>query len=128
MLNTQKEIPLAVDRAKGEREWVTILHPGWSSSTCGKTQYLHVAITTTFPPSLMLCNTDCIFQCSRSIPALDSMHAPVFRLDNLVVLHSQYKLYQSPILCINPRRTAQLVSSVVGLGLVEKYTNDKESG
>lgn len=33
---------------KGERGWVTILHPGWSAPTCGKTQYLHFAIRTTF--------------------------------------------------------------------------------
>lgn len=26
----------------------TILHPGWSAPTCGKTQYLHFAIRTTF--------------------------------------------------------------------------------
>lgn len=35
-------------RKKGERGWVTILHPGWSAPTCGKTQYLHFAIRTTF--------------------------------------------------------------------------------
>lgn len=45
---TQKDISLAVDEEKGERGWVTILHPGWSAPTCGKTQYLHFAIRTTF--------------------------------------------------------------------------------
>lgn len=46
--HTQKDISRAVDKAKRERGWVTILHPGWSTPTCGKTQYLHFAIRTTF--------------------------------------------------------------------------------
>lgn len=46
--HTQKDISRAVDKAKRERGWVTILHPGWSAPTCGKTQYLHFAIRTTF--------------------------------------------------------------------------------
>lgn len=48
VLHTQKDISRAVDKAKRERGWVTILHPGWSAPTCGKTQYLHFAIRTTF--------------------------------------------------------------------------------
>lgn len=48
VLHTQKDISQAADKAKRERGWVTILHPGWSAPTCGKTQYLHFAIRTTF--------------------------------------------------------------------------------
>lgn len=48
VLHSQKDISRAVDKAKRERGWVTILHPGWSAPTCGKTQYLHFAIRTTF--------------------------------------------------------------------------------
>lgn len=48
VLHSQKDISRAVDKAKRERGWVTILHPGWSATTCGKTQYLHFAIRTTF--------------------------------------------------------------------------------
>lgn len=44
----KKDISLAVDKEKRERGWVTVLHPGWSAPTCGKTQYLHFAIRTTF--------------------------------------------------------------------------------
>lgn len=49
---TQKDISPAARRGEKEggeeRGWVTILHPGWSAPTCGKTQYLHFAIRTTF--------------------------------------------------------------------------------
>lgn len=46
--HTQKDVSRAVDKAKRERGWVTGLHPGWSAPTCGKTQYLHFAIRSTF--------------------------------------------------------------------------------
>lgn len=74
--HTQKDISRAVDKAKRERGWVTILHPGWSAPTCGKTQYLHFAIRTTFfslyyPEHRLHTSLSCgMLQCdSRSVMA-----------------------------------------------------------
>lgn len=62
--HTQKDISLVVDKAKRERGWVTILHPGWSAPTCGKTQYLHFAIRTTFFfPHFIFQNIDYTLPC-----------------------------------------------------------------
>lgn len=74
MFRTQKDISPAVDKAKRERGWVTILHPGWSAPTCGKTQYLHFAIRTTFFSHFIFQNIDytppcCMECCSRTVMA-----------------------------------------------------------
>lgn len=48
MFHTHKKTSLGRSTRQKERGWVTILHPGWSAPTCGKTQYLHFAIRTSF--------------------------------------------------------------------------------